>query len=164
MKGWKKYILSSVAGVLTIGQFALIFFFSNDWLFWLQYVGYGLWGLSAIFGWLPIYEFRKKGRVEQGKGYMHTTKLVDTGIFAIVRHPQYTAWPLLNIGLILIAQHWLVTLVGIVAILFEYPDFRKADQEGIEKFGDEYRQYMKQVPGMNFIAGFISYLRHKKND
>lgn len=164
MKNLKKYILSSIAGVLTVGQFILIFFFSTDWLPWLSYVGYAMWAVSAIFGWLPIYQFRKKGRVERGGNYMHTTKLVDTGIFAIVRHPQYAAWPLINIGLMLISQHWIVIVVGLAALAFEYPDFRTADQEGIKKFGDAYREYMKRVPKFNFILGFVRYLKRRTND
>lgn len=37
----------------------------------------------------------------------------------------------------------------------------KADQELIEKFGDDYRRYMQKVPRMNFFAGVIRLLRRK---
>jgi len=50
--------------------------------------GAGLYFCSGIiFGVLPVFEFRKKGGVKKGKSYIHTTKLVDTGIYSIVRHP-----------------------------------------------------------------------------
>ena len=31
----------------------------------------------------------------------------------------------------------------------------KADQELIEKFGDDYKRYMQEVPRMNFLLGLI---------
>ena len=44
-------------------------------------------------GLLPIITFRRKGGVAKGESYIKTTVLVDTGIYAIVRHPQGgTAW------------------------------------------------------------------------
>jgi protein-S-isoprenylcysteine O-methyltransferase Ste14 len=42
-----------------------------------------------------------------------------------------------------------------------YLDIRVADQEGIEKFGDEYKAYMQRVPRANFILGLIRYLSSK---
>lgn len=55
----------------------------------LAYIGVGLYVFSGlIFGWLPVTEFRKKGGVRKEKSYIHTTKLVDAGIYSIVRHPQ----------------------------------------------------------------------------
>lgn len=54
--------------------------------------------LSALFGWLPIFTFRKKGKV-QGRGHIQTTVLVESGVYSIVRHPQYLSGILLCIGL-----------------------------------------------------------------
>ncbi len=68
-------------------------------------IGWGVVWLSAVFGWLPIITFRRKGKVE-GRSYIHTTVLVDSGIYAIVRHPQYLAGVLLNVGLSLITPQW----------------------------------------------------------
>ena len=59
----------------------------------LAYVGVAFYVLSGIvFGMLPVIEFRKKGRVRQGKSYIHTTQIVDTGIYSIVRHPQFVTF------------------------------------------------------------------------
>ena len=70
-------------------------------------IGWGVLWLSAVFGWLPIITFRRKGKV-QGQSYIHTTVLVDSGIYGIVRHPQYLAGILLNVGLTLITPQWCV--------------------------------------------------------
>ena len=48
----------------------------------LAYVGVGLYVISGIvLGVLHVMEFRKKGGVKKGRSYIHTTKIVDTGIF-----------------------------------------------------------------------------------
>jgi protein-S-isoprenylcysteine O-methyltransferase Ste14 len=102
-----------------------------------------------------MYTFRKKGGVAKGKSYIHTTKLVDTGIYSIVRHPQYLAGLLLTIALMLVTQHWLSVIAGIIAFIAFYLDTFNADPRLIEKFGEDYRKYMDRVPRLNFILGII---------
>ena len=129
----------------------------------LAYVGAGLYIFSGIvFGMLPTVEFRKKGGVKKGKSYIHTTKLVDTGIYSIVRHPQYITFILWAIAGMLLFQHWIVIILGIPIIPLTYIDLIKADKDSIEKFGDDYKQYMKKVPRANFLLGIVQLLRNRK--
>ena len=129
----------------------------------LAYVGAVLYVFSGIvFGCLPVIEFRKKGRVKKGRSYIHTTKLVDTGIYSIVRHPQYVTFLLWAISGILLFQHWITILLGIPVFPLAYIDLMKADKDAIEKFGDEYRAYMKKVPRANFLLGFQKLLRRRR--
>jgi protein-S-isoprenylcysteine O-methyltransferase Ste14 len=126
----------------------------------LAYVGVGLYIFSGIvFGMIPTFEFRKKGEVKEGKSYIHTTKLVDTGIYSIVRHPQYVTFMLWAIAGMLLFQHWIIILLGIPVIPLIYIDLVKADKDAIEKFGDDFKQYMKKVPRANFLLGIIRLLR-----
>jgi len=111
---------------------------------------------------LPVFEFRNKGRVVKGKSYINTTKLVDTGIYSIVRHPQYITFILFAIAGMFLYQHWIVIILGISIIPLTYIDLLNADKDGIKKFGDEYKQYMQRVPRANFLLGIIQYLRRKK--
>ena len=121
-----------------------------------EWVGWICWWTGAIFGVLPIITFRRKGGVAKGQSYMKTTVLVDTGIYAIVRHPQGgTAWLLLNLAAMLIAQHWSSLVLGLTSMALAYLDHFKADQRCIEKFGDPYRQYMQSMPRVNFVLGLI---------
>jgi protein-S-isoprenylcysteine O-methyltransferase Ste14 len=127
------------------------------------YIGMGLYIFSGwIFGMLPVVAFRKKGEIKKGKSYIHTTKLVDTGIYAIVRHPQFSTWILWAIAGMLLFQHWVVVLLGIPIIPLTYLDLLRADKRLIEKFGDEYKKYMRNVPRANFLLGIIRLLRRKK--
>jgi len=129
----------------------------------LAYAGVGLYVLSGIvFGWLPVIEFRKKGKVKDGESYIHTTQIVDTGIYSIVRHPQYVTFMLWAIAGMLLFQHWIVILLGAPIFPLIYIDLIKADEDAIKKFGDNYKSYMKRVPRMNFLAGITRVLRQKK--
>lgn len=152
---------SWLATLLVIAQIVLVVALGGGDIRWLRYIGFGLWALSAVFGWLPIYQFKKRGGVTPGDSYIETTKLVDTGLYAIVRHPQYVAWPLMAIAVSLVSQHWLVIVMGMAVILLSSFDFRKVDAMDTEKFGDEYREYMDRVPGWNFVAGTWRWLRKK---
>jgi protein-S-isoprenylcysteine O-methyltransferase Ste14 len=94
--------------------------------------------------------------VPDGESYTQTTILVDSGIYAIVRHPQNgTAWLLINLGVMLIACHWTSLLLGSISMILVYADTFKADQYCIKKFGDQYRRYIERVPRVNFLAGIL---------
>ena len=152
----------TILTILMITQIILfIIFFHYGKNIPLIYTGYLCWVLSAIFGWLPIYEFRKKGKVPQGKSYVHTTAFVDSGVYSIVRHPQFLAGVLLSLAFIFIAQHWSVFATGLPAIAILYKDMFRADQSGIKKFGSDYQDYIKRVPRMNFLIGLIRLTTHQ---
>ena len=156
----------SVVCVGIIAQFVLGLFFLYNWagLDVLAYIGWAVWVLSLILGWMPIFIFRRKGGVQKGEGYIQTTVLVDTGLYAVVRHPQYIAMILLSLALILISQHWLVVVIGVVAMMSVYLAMREEDGRLIEKFGDDYKRYMQSVPRMNFLVGFIRLLRRVQRE
>lgn len=111
---------------------------------------------------MPCYIFKKKGGVAKGDSYIKTTKLVDTGIYAIGRHGQFLAGILFSLALILITQHWLSLLCGIPVMIGIYYDMFRADKALIMKFGDNYMEYMKMVPRVNFIWGIVKYLYRKR--
>jgi protein-S-isoprenylcysteine O-methyltransferase Ste14 len=161
-ESWRAYLGATIAGVLTLAQFIIVFFMEVDegWPF-LRVLGYILWGLSILFGILPIFIFRAKGGASRGQSYIKTTVLVEDGLYGIVRHPQYLAGLLLNLALIFIAQDWLITVLGLPAMVLWHIDIQNADQYEIEKFGDVYRAYMDRVPRMNFILGLIRYTLRK---
>jgi protein-S-isoprenylcysteine O-methyltransferase Ste14 len=154
---------SLLNGILTIaagGQIVLSFLLYNKGgSVPLRHVGWVMLWLSAVFGLLPIYSLWKWGGVGRGRAYVHTTQLVDGGIYAIVRHPQYVAGMLIAVGLSLIAQHWLVVVLGAVAFVVYYIDMFEEERFTLEKLGECYQEYMDRVPRANFIAGVIRVLR-----
>jgi len=153
------YLLSSIASVLTITQIILTFFLHGSSSAARENLGWICLWIAGTFGTLPILTFRRKGGVAKGKSYIKTTKLVNTGIYALVRHPQVgTAWLLINFGLILIAWHWTSFLLGFISMLIVYADTFKADKNLIGKFGGGYEEYIQKVPRVNFITGFFRLL------
>ncbi len=155
---WIEFLPVTLASILFISQIiiGIILLPGVDQIKALAYLGAATYALSGvIFGWLPVSEFRRRGGVKKGESYMQTTKLVDTGVYSIVRHPQYVTFILWAIAGMLLFQHWIIVLLGIPVIPLVYIDLIKADEDAIEKFGDEYRRYMERVPRANFLLGII---------
>jgi protein-S-isoprenylcysteine O-methyltransferase Ste14 len=134
---------------------AFIIFFNYGKNIILRIFGIILLILSSFLGWLPVNIFKKQGKVPEGEGYVKTTKLVTTGIYSIVRHPQYLAGMLLGFSFIIISQHWLVLVLGIPFMIIFYIAGWDEDKFCVKKFGKEYEDYMKKVPRFNLILGLI---------
>ena len=151
------------AGFLITTQYILAFFvYKLPGIIFLQGLGWLIWAISLFLGFAPIIILRQKGSVTRGKSFVHTTKLVKTGLYAFIRHPQYLALILFSLSLMLLAQHWLVMLLDILVSMIMYFELRAADKEGIEKFGDAYRIYMLEVPQINILLGLFRYLNQRK--
>jgi protein-S-isoprenylcysteine O-methyltransferase Ste14 len=152
----RKMLLWAIAlTIATVGQIVAAFALHDSEASELRMnIGWGILMLSGLFGWLPIVEFRRKGRV-QGRGYIHTSVLVDSGVYGIVRHPQYLAGVLMSIALPMISWHWVIVVLGIAAAAMYYSNTFDEEEGCIEKFGDEYRRYMQRVPRMNFVLGVL---------
>ena len=119
-----------------------------------------LW-IAGIFGMLPIITFKRLGKVEKGKSYVHTNQLVDKGIYSIVRHPQYLAGILISIGLYLIAPGWINLILGLANIVQYYTGTKGEEERLIAKFGQEYIEYQQRVPGLNPVWGLIKRIINK---
>jgi len=156
------YWLVGSATILTLGQFALAFFFHGPNSASLELPGWICLWSASIFGVAPILTFRKHGGVKQGESYIATTRLVTRGVYAIVRHPQNgTSWILINLGLALIVRHWSSALTGGLSMLLAYLDTYQADQRCLQKFGDSYHDYMARVPRVNFLYGLVLWVRQR---
>ena len=55
-------------------------------------------------------------------------------------------------------------IIGAASIALNYIDILIADQDCIEKFGDDYKRYMERVPRTNFLLGFIRLLQSRKGE
>lgn len=159
------FLLSSIAGVMTVAQIFLALFLPGNSSTTVQWIGWICLWVSAIFGMLPVITFLRKGGVAKGESYIKTSILVDTGIYAIVRHPQGgTAWLLINLGVMLVTWHWVTAALGIASMVLVYADTYKADQDCIEKFGDPYKQYIQKVPRVNFLLGILRLIKNKRSE
>jgi len=115
----------------------------------LVYIGYAFYIPAAVFVISSHISLKHKGKPESG--WEHTTKLIETSVYRIVRHPLYLGSALFTIGIILVIQSIPSTIFGLVAILFFWTASEKEDEFNIKKFGDSYRKHMKKVPMWNFL-------------
>ena len=163
-KEWRMYLLAAVAGLLTVLQIVLAFYvYSWPGVPALRYIGWAIVAVAFVLALVRPSALRRDLRASDVAGFVRSSTLVDRGIYAVVRHPQTgLGWMLMVLGPILIAQHWLVMVVGAAAMLFVYAATVEEDQHLIEKFGDEYRSYMRSVPSVNFLAGVIRLILRKR--
>ena len=161
MKQWMKGgFLYYIAGALLVLVYSLLWFLDTPTgVQLLRYVGGAILVVGIILIILPRFVFRSKGKPEKEKDWIETTVVVDTGIYAVVRHPLYLGWLLMYVALILLSQHWLIVIIGIPGMVCVYLISRQEDQRLIEKFGDEYKDYMQKVPRMNLLVGIIRLVR-----
>ncbi|NWG34291.1 MAG: isoprenylcysteine carboxylmethyltransferase family protein [Chloroflexi bacterium] len=111
-----------------------------EWARWFGF-GFGLVNIGLIY-WLfnsigssitPVSATRKEH------------KLVTHGIYRWVRHPLYTVGSSLYISFGLMADNWFIILLAVLAFIAMAIRTPKEEANLIEKFGDEYREYMQRT-------------------
>ena len=160
---WKDFIFIPLAGVSFISLIAwCILFYNWAGLDWLLYLGWAVFAVGIVIIVMNRVALKRKGRAPNGGVSLRTTVVVDSGIYAVVRHPMYLGLILILLATILVSQHWLTALFSVPWILLLCNAVRGEDKRNIEKFGDDYKRYMQSVPGMNLPVGLIRLLRRKK--
>ncbi len=122
-----------------------------------------IWIFAIILIAIPIYVFRKKGGVKKGESYINTQYLVNNGIFAIIRHPQYTGGIWIAFVLILPNQSWLIIVFAVLAIISYTVTIHLEEEKLVEKFGENYIEYKKRTSSCSFLIGVFKSYKYKKN-
>jgi protein-S-isoprenylcysteine O-methyltransferase Ste14 len=92
--------------------------------------GYLAWkGLAIVFG-----EERENPAV------------IRKNVFAVIRHPIYMSEILLYLGLLMLSLSLAATGVLLLAMIFFHLISRYEEVLLLERFGEEYEQYMRDVP------------------
>jgi len=109
--------------------------------FWGMYlnIALSLCGLFLILnGWYHVYH--KYWSREKGAG-----RVVETGIYRYIRHPQYAGLFLMTLGMLL---EWatLPLLLLFPVIILMYVHLAKREEKDMEEeFGEEYKNYKKRT-------------------
>ena len=111
-----------------------------DWVRW-SGVGFGIlcdfgvyWLFSSIgSGTTPTSATRREH------------KLVTSGPYRWVRHPLYTVGTSMFVAFGMMADNWFIAGLGILAFIMMAVRTPQEEANLIEKFGDEYREYMKRT-------------------
>jgi protein-S-isoprenylcysteine O-methyltransferase Ste14 len=106
--------------------------------------GAALLGLGAIVGLL--------GAIGLGRGLTPFPKpapdmrMVQNGVYAVIRHPLYTGGMAVALGWALVWQSWPALLAGVALILF--PDFKtRREERWLREQFPQYPDYAKRVHG-----------------
>jgi len=75
-----------------------------------------------------------------------TETIVTTGVYSVVRHPQYLGGLLAHAGISFLLSAWYSLLLTPLMIVLIYLISRKEEEELIREFGKEYEDYKKKVP------------------
>jgi len=138
-------------GGLVLWLSPFVYLINPNWMIWskiglpesIRWLGVGL-GVLCVFGvyWLfssignnitPTSATRKQ----------HT--LVTSGPYRWVRHPLYTVGSSMFIAFGMMADNWLIAALGILTFIVMAIRTPKEEANLLEKFGDEYRNYMKRT-------------------
>jgi len=126
------------------------------------YAGWVLSVVSLPFWFSTLTYFPKKGRPQEGKKFVDTTVVVDSGTYAIVRHPQILGCMMLMSASFLVSQHWLSAIVGIPISVWLYREIPKEEKGSMIRFGDDYKRYMQKVPKLNPFVGAVRLLHRRE--
>jgi protein-S-isoprenylcysteine O-methyltransferase Ste14 len=117
-----------------MGQEQVFYVIYNAFIFPASKVIIGIGLLLVVFGWKQIHKGKGEG------------KLVTTGIYEYIRHPQYLGFLFITLGLLV---QWpsifTVILWPILAVMY-YRLAKKEDKDVEEEFGEDFRKYKERVP------------------
>jgi len=150
-------IYLALYGVLIIST---VFLYNSANLAKLLYAGWIVLAFGIIF-LLWSSKSRKERRVEED---ISRETLVESGMYAFVRHPEFLGHILIIFALIIISQHWISLIVGAILIILLCLAIIEEEKRNIEKFGKAYKDYMKRVPRINLIAGIIKQIHSKREN
>ncbi len=128
----------------------------------LLYAGLALIILGELLLAVGHAQLRKCGEVRRRPLSTETSKLVDSGVYALIRHPIYEGYILFATGLALVSQHPLALVSAALVSLLTYLEMVKEERKNFEKFGEAYRRYMDSVPRANLALGLYRLLNRRK--
>ena len=120
---------------------------------WGMYIGAAVSVIGAalvFFGWREIYRHYWSKEVGQGQ-------LVTHGIYAYIRHPQYTGFLMMTLGMMFEWTTLLLLIMWPILAVLSYRLARKEEADREKEFDAAYVEY-KQRTGM-----FLPSLRSSKN-
>jgi protein-S-isoprenylcysteine O-methyltransferase Ste14 len=115
--------------------------------------------IAPLFIFSPFFLLSKHGNNEVKGIYMQPGKVVDKGLFAILRHPQYLGYMMLAGGFALLSQNLVVVCLAVISIICFFLQALQEEKYCLDQFGNSYQNYLKSVPRFNFILGIWRIIR-----
>ena len=95
--------------------------------------------------WLAIKAVKAVG-LKVAEVHGKPRKIMTSGPYSVVRHPQYFGAILVQVGMSYLFSAWYSLLFTPVYIFYNYLIAWKEEKELVREFGREYKSYQKKVP------------------
>ncbi len=161
ISGWMEFVLHAAFWLVPQDHFYLSIagdmgFTLGPWL-----VPYSHLIISVPFivvgAWFGIQGVRAVG-MEVADTHQKPEKIITTGLYGRLRHPQYLGWILAHVGCTFLFTANNSLLFTPILIILIYLLCRKEEVELVHEFGEKYVRYQKIVPML-----FPHILKFKKN-
>lgn len=138
-------------GGLILWLSPLVYLINPAWMAWskiglpdsIRWLGVTI-GILCVFGIYWLFSSIGSG-ITPTSATRKEHQLVTSGPYRWVRHPLYTVGSSMFIAVGMMADNWFIALLGILAFVGMAIRTPKEEANLIEKFGDEYREYMKRT-------------------
>ena len=138
-------------GGLILWLSPLVYLINPNWMNWskiglpesIRWLGVGI-GILCTLGIYWLFSSIGSG-ITPTSATRKEHKLVTRGIYRWIRHPLYTIGSSFIISFGMMADNWFIAAFGILAFILMASRTPKEEANLIEKFGDEYREYMKRT-------------------
>ena len=110
---------------------------------WARWVGVGL-GILCTFGIYWLFNSIGSG-ITPTSATRKEHQLSTSGPYRYIRHPLYTFGTTFFLAFGLISDIWIIFSFGILTFIIMAIRTPKEEKNLIEKFGDDYREYMKHT-------------------
>jgi len=160
-QGIKEHVISEVYIHVGMGIFFTLLTFEltvgnlGAWarldILWLQIIGFVLYAPAIYLVAASHKSLEYKGKPTSER--LATTKLIDTGIYSIIRQPMTLGMAFFSVAIILLGQSVLSVILGASSLFCFWMSARAEAEYNIRKFGAKYKKYMERVPMWNFLKG-----------
>lgn len=129
----------------------LVYLLNPSWMVWskiglpdpLRWLGV-VYGILCVFGIYWLFSSIGSG-ITPTSATRKQHSLVTSGPYRWVRHPLYTIASTLFVAFGMMADIWFIAALGMLTFVLMAIRTPKEEANLIEKFGDEYRDYMKRT-------------------
>lgn len=126
-------------------------FWFKNWLSWNQLISWLLLLIATYFVLAGVVEFQRKGKASHTRkdkelfGFEKTTELVDSGIFAFIRHPMYSSLFLLTWAIFFKKPGIELAVISLLASVLLFVMVILEEKECTSYFGEKYLAYKKRT-------------------
>jgi protein-S-isoprenylcysteine O-methyltransferase Ste14 len=138
-------------GGLLLWLSPIMYVINPQWMNWskiglpeaVRWIGVGL-GIFCVFGIYWLFSSIGTG-ITPTSATRQEHKLSTNGPYRWIRHPLYTFGSSMFVSFGMMADNWFIAALGILTFILMAIRTPKEEANLIEKFGDEYREYMKRT-------------------